>query len=685
MIRLGEGRAALMGAGPKAALLDRAARAGLRVPEGYVVGADESPATPPAGQWAVRSAFAEEDGERQSLAGWFETRLRVPAAGVPEAVLEVRASAARRAGRFRRDVLVMRMVEARHAGVAFTESDYEDDLVNYTAGTAEGLVNGAIAGERLLLDKLERFEPARGPAGWPRRLQRLLRGVRNVFGPGDWDVEWADDGRRCWLIQLRRITAPPRRDEAFTLANHREILPPLPSALMTSVITNAAPALFAYYREFDRTLPAGRLFIEEFAGRPLINISLMTEMMRHWGLPTSLVTGNIGGVTDREAPLRPWRLLRRLPVLLRVAWAQARAPRAAREAVRALRRRPAGENFTEALAQLGEAYVALVRAMFALTGAMSGPLAALRRLGVLHVWAARHETVTTRMARDLRELAPQQWLARYGHRGVYESDIARPRYAEAPPSWPGGRASGEPERPRLGWRAWLAAPLWWQAARPLAAREWFRHEMMREFARLRARLLALCARAGIAPETLWLLRVEEARRLDTGWRPDADFIATREALRARQAAIRLPELVRRSDDLEAVSGRGAASAGETIRGISLTAGRISGRALVLTEPAAALPAGYAPESTILIAPAVDAGWIPLFQQVAGVVVETGGDLSHGSILLRELGLPAITNAARATAALATGDSVELNAAAGTVRVSRAKLVQGEGVVADMRG
>ena len=79
-----------------------------------------------------------------------------------------------------------------------------------------------------------------------------------------------------------------------------------------------------------------------------------------------------------------------------------------------------------------------------------------------------------------------------------------------------------------------------------------------------------------------------------------------------------------------------------------------------------LPAGYTPETTILVARSVDAGWIPTFSRVAGVVVETGGDLSHGSIILREIGLPAITNVTEATRHIANGDRLRLNAAAGTV-------------------
>jgi len=45
--------------------------------------------------------------------------------------------------------------------------------------------------------------------------------------------------------------------------------------------------------------------------------------------------------------------------------------------------------------------------------------------------------------------------------------------------------------------------------------------------------------------------------------------------------------------------------------------------------------------------------------VAGKVVETGGDLSHGSIILREIGLPAITNVRGVTKVIQTGDELIL--------------------------
>lgn len=70
---------------------------------------------------------------------------------------------------------------------------------------------------------------------------------------------------------------------------------------------------------------------------------------------------------------------------------------------------------------------------------------------------------------------------------------------------------------------------------------------------------------------------------------------------------------------------------------------------------------------MLVARWVDAGWIGTFAHAAAVVVvETGGDLSHGSILLRERGVPAVTNVPGVTRAIRTGDEVEVRARAGAV-------------------
>ena len=761
-LRLGSGLAAKAGVGNKGALLDRAARAGLPVPPGLilldsawqevrrlelVLVDDASVTTPDAGQLlahlalprfahplAIRSAFSAEDRAGESLAGFFTSRLFVDPHDpnrLVAALGEVWSSALRHtaAGTFRQDVLIMEMVDAKYAGVAFTERDYEDDLINTTPGIADQLVSGTVEGESFLLPKRYQLAisndqltinnssfqiphptshishpPSHIPNPTSLRLQTLLKDIRRTFGPGDWDIEWADDGRRCWLVQLRPITRPPRRNEAFTTANFKEIMPELPSRFTASLIASCAEGLFAYYRRFDATLPARREIIELFGGRPYFNIALLTEMLRLWGLPTRLVTGNIGGEAEREYGFNLLRFLSKTPVLLRLGLAQLRSVGSARwtiDTILARTDRPRS-TFGDNIELLRWLFTSLVTEMFSLTAAMSGPLLLLRQAGVLAEHNARQRTIATQMFTDqqpLRELAMQNdevraaliegrmpdepefqqlwhaYLARHGHRGVYESDIALPRLHEAPEALLAGLAQPMPPRqppPPRTFLGWLTLPLWGQAGRAMRARELLRYNAMIGFDRVRQAMLALADGAvanGSLPDrdSLWLLDIDEMRQLERGWRPDATFFDRRRQEIETLKGYDLPDLVHRFDDLEPYrAGAAGHTSGDHFSGLSLTAGQVTGRAWVLTAPDTNLPPGFTSEQTILVARSVDAGWIPTFARVAGVVVEIGGDLSHGSIILREIGLPAITNVRGVTRQIQTGDELVLRAGAGVV-------------------
>jgi pyruvate,water dikinase len=476
---------------------------------------------------------------------------------------------------------------------------------------------------------------------------------------------------------------------------------------MTSLIEDGSPELFDYYRRFDPSLPTDRNFIEVFDGRPLINLSLMVDFMRSLGLPTRLVTDSIGGTDEGGSGLRPRRIVRRLPVLARLGWAQAGALGFARDIAATMAADSAvpTTSFAEAVDRARRSYVATVHAMTALNTAASLPTSLLRSLGVLEQHAARTETAATRMFRELddvrstlplgtldasadgeRPITPDdfgpiaaaawdRWLARNGHRGIYESDLARPRYVEDPTPVLASLRTPRPDRtpPRRSALGVLTLPLWWVARRPMAAREEFRSESMRSFLTVRRELLRHADAAGVDPETLWLLATDEVRRLDDGWRPDEDLVAERRADTDRRRAHPIPEVIRRFDPPAAADPVPSAGRGESpseFHGMGLVAASVEGRAWVLHEPAHELPDGFDPATTILVAPSVDPGWMSTFGLVAGVAIELGGDLSHGSIVLRELGLAAVTNARGLSAHVATGDRVHVDGRRGTVRIIR---------------
>lgn len=712
--------------GNKAKLLSKAAGRRLPVPRGVLLLDDEplfpsdpSPLNQLSGSFAVRSAFSAEDRANQSMAGFFETELQVPLNEVSQAVERVRRSADRLADRgpLRRDVLIMEMVPARFAGVGFLQSDFIDDLINYTSGTGDKLVSGEVAGrslslQRKLLGKPSLNDLSNAEKEMLHRLQKLIASVRNLFGDNEWDIEWADDGSTCWLLQIRPITTPPRRNEAFTYANIREIMPDPPSLFMSTIVARSSADLFAYYRQFDSTLPQNRPMIEMFTMRPLFNISLLVDMMRWWGLPSSLVTNSIGGQADQESQLNLPRFLLKSPVLLKQGWAQLTAvgsSQKATEEILALAKET-GPTLTENAAALQKLFVALVTEMFNLTAALSGPLLILRLTDTLSAHNRRNRTISTEMYTDLEPLRQmvaaepdllnalgqgdvpahygfqiiwQAWLDKHGRRGVYESDIARPRYHEDPSGILKSLGRTLPqtgEAPARSLLEWLTQPVWWQCQRVLSAREWWRYHSMEAYDILRQKILEraehfLANDQLSSLDQLWKLTPAEWEGLEKGQRYDTQFWETRDAKIAASAVYDFPDLLYRMDDIEAFhpdNQQKTYSTDQRLKGVSLTSGEVIGTAWVLREPETTLPDHFDPDRTILIARSVDAGWIPTFSLVSGVAVEIGGDLSHGSIILREIGLPAVTNVQHLTRGIQTGDEISLKAGSGLVEILERK-------------
>jgi pyruvate,water dikinase len=120
-----------------------------------------------------------------------------------------------------------------------------------------------------------------------------------------------------------------------------------------------------------------------------------------------------------------------------------------------------------------------------------------------------------------------------------------------------------------------------------------------------------------------------------------------------------------SDDLEALGREVDTSAAAMFQGVPLSAGTVEGKAWVLHEAAGA----QAPnEPYILVCPSTDPAWMPLFVGASGLVMETGGVLSHGAIVAREFGLPAVAGIANVQRRLRTGQRLRLDGETGKITV-----------------
>ena len=105
----------------------------------------------------------------------------------------------------------------------------------------------------------------------------------------------------------------------------------------------------------------------------------------------------------------------------------------------------------------------------------------------------------------------------------------------------------------------------------------------------------------------------------------------------------------------------------SLQGLGVSQGIVRGKARVVESALAAVEAELEP-GEILVAPFTDAGWTPLFVAAGGVVVETGGMLSHAATVAREYGLPAVVNIEGATSMIPNGAMVSINGATGVVEV-----------------
>ncbi|MGR0160724.1 PEP/pyruvate-binding domain-containing protein [Paenarthrobacter nitroguajacolicus] len=116
------------------------------------------------------------------------------------------------------------------------------------------------------------------------------------------------------------------------------------------------------------------------------------------------------------------------------------------------------------------------------------------------------------------------------------------------------------------------------------------------------------------------------------------------------------------------SGNGSKQRPGTLSGSPASAGLVSAPARVIMDPVGA----HLEPGEILVAPSTDPGWTPLFLTAGGLVMEMGGPNSHGAVVAREYGIPAVVGVPDATSRISTGQRVTVNGAAGTVSMEDLK-------------
>jgi pyruvate,water dikinase len=104
---------------------------------------------------------------------------------------------------------------------------------------------------------------------------------------------------------------------------------------------------------------------------------------------------------------------------------------------------------------------------------------------------------------------------------------------------------------------------------------------------------------------------------------------------------------------------------DVILGLPISPGQSRGRVVVMRQPQELEP--NFSDDIILVMPSTDPAWLAQLPFASGLIVEKGGLLSHGSIIAREYGLPAVANIPHATQRFRTGETVLVDGTTGIVQ------------------
>ncbi len=297
------------------------------------------------------------------------------------------------------------------------------------------------------------------------------------------------------------------------------------------------------------------------------------------------------------------------------------------------------------------------------------------------------------------EHALREFLDRYGMRCAGEIDITRPRWSEQPGTLvapilaniknfgpgearrrfeDGLRQAAAKEHELLtrlralpdGERKAAETKLMIDRVRTFAGyREYPKYGMVSRYFIYKQALLREAERlvgSGVLRERddIFYLRLDELRDVVRTHRVDEQLIHERRAAFQGYQALRPPRVL--TSDGEAITGgyRRADLPPGALAGLGVSAGTVEGRARVVTDIARAeLEPG-----DILVTAFTDPSWTPLFVGITGLVTEVGGLMTHGAVIAREYGLPAVVGVQDATTLIRDGRRIRVHGTEGYVEI-----------------
>lgn len=674
----------------------------------------------------VRSSAVGEDSETASAAGQYETVLNVTSqAQLHRAISRVIDSydrptaidyrAARSIAEDSMAVLIQKQVLGVFSGVAFSRDPVARTgdwiVIEALPGDATKVVSGQVTPEQYrvylapdmargnswVLPKEDDIT-VEGTGDVPQKLIKqvafLARHLENCDRSIPQDIEWSYDGETLWLLQSRPITTLL---PIWTRKIASEVIPGLIRPLTWSINRPLTCGVWGEIFTIVLGNRASRLDFNSTAtlhySRAYFNASLLGEIFRRMGLPEESLEFLTRGAKFSKPPVLS--TLQNVPGLMRLLGREITLKKDFERDYR--------KHFSPALARLEKDLTAetpqklleeidlilellkkatyysilspisaaLRQAVFKvkdenIDNSQTPEVAAINAIALLATKARKLGIVSFEQLNQTslgQEILQQfeQLVMQYGYLSEVGTDIAVSTWREEPQIVKElfmRMATGENEAQK----------------RKNKRKKGFvqeRVDLKGRVTEVYSRLLALLRWRFVALEKTWLLpsgdifflELEEVRRFRHG-----DSIQKLIAKRRSQYTLDsnidpVPALVYGQAPATIIPS--SAPITSTMQGIGASAGQVEGYVLVVRNLQVV---GEINRETILVVPYTDSGWSPLLASAGGLIAEVGGRLSHGAIVAREYGIPAVMDVCNAMTLFKNGQRVRIDGQLGIIEL-----------------
>jgi phosphohistidine swiveling domain-containing protein/glycerol-3-phosphate acyltransferase PlsY len=709
--------------GQKAANLSQLKAWGYSVPEGWVLPAGDDPQplidylkTTPEQPLVVRSSAVGEDTASASSAGIYKSILNVRSReGLKEAIaLCLQAYDTSNAIEYRQDfglesgsmsILIQKQISGVLSGVAFSRDpvSQQGDMVVIEAlpGNASQIVSGKVTPQTYYVSSAGAVELVNAkedlidiPTPLIQQVALIARELETRFQEVPQDIEWTYDGETLWILQSRPVTTLV---PIWTRKIASEVIPGIIHPLTWSI---NRPLTCGVWGEIFSLVLGKRAEGLDFNAtatlhysRAYFNASLLGEIFLRMGLPAKSLEFLTRGEKFSKPPLKS--TISNIPGLLRLLKREISlktdftksdrtyfSPILDELAAQKLDSLTASEIW-ERVTKIRES---LIKATYY---SILAPLSFSIRQGIFKTPDSnldRSQMPEVASMRSLKQLAGSEagldrWLETYGYLSQVGTDIAVPTWKEDPEvvkallaGFVGEEVSRKGAKAQRGRKRGLV-----QEQLDLKGR----------VSEVYSRLLAELRWCFVALEELWIgeglllgkgdiffLEVREIENLVAGIELDVRSLVRqrRSQYEADTQITNVPYLFYGNSPPHSQSPLPLIPRGgptfpnpqcDRLQGIGASPGVIQGRVKVVQSLQIVADVN---SQTILVVPYTDSGWAPLLSRVGGIIAEVGGRLSHGAIVAREYGIPAVMDVSHATEIFQDGQIVEIDGQTGSIQV-----------------